>query len=403
MAKEKIGILGGTFDPIHQGHIQMAVSAMREASLDRVIVVPTGNPPYKKCHADPVSRWHMTVAACSQDERLQPSRIELDREGPSYSVDTLKALKAEYPKAEFSFIIGVDRLMNLHEWNRAEELFGLCDFLVCPRATDARSVHFREQISRLTGMGAKLTMIHMAPVTVSSSDLRAALAAGNPTPQLYVSVREYCHCKGLYGMEKRIPEAAEWMDRLFKDLNPHRFSHTLAVAYTARRLARIHDLDTTKAEAAGLLHDCAKCMPLKEMQQIAQTHSLTNDPDVLSSGALLHSLTGAWVARNVYGMADPDVLEAVSYHNTGRVGMSLLHMCVYLADSIEPTRQNYPGLDQIRMLADLSLPRAMLVSLQRTADYVRSRGKYLHPSTLNTLAWLKTDPEIRSSVQDDLK
>lgn len=403
MAKEKIGILGGTFDPIHQGHIQMAVSAMREASLDRVLVIPSGNPSHKECYADAESRWHMVVAACSQDSRLEACRIELDRNGPSYSADTLKVLKEKYPKADFSFIIGIDQMMKLHEWNRVRDLGKLCDFLVCPRATESKPAEFREQLNRLTGMGLKLTMIHMDPVTVSSTDLRAALANGDPTPQLYVSVREYCHCKGLYGMEKRIPEAAGWVDLLFNDLTPHRFSHTLAVAHTARRLARLHGLDMIKAESAGLLHDCAKCMPLRDMQIIAQTHSLTTDPEVLNSGALLHSIVGAWVARNKYGMADPEVLESITYHSTGRAGMTQLHMCVYLADSIEPTRQSYPDLDQIRMIADLSLPRAMLVSLQRTADYVRSRGKYLHPATLNTLSWLKTNPVIRSSAQDDPK
>ena len=398
MAKEKIGIIGGTFDPIHQGHIRMAVSAIQEASLDRVLVIPSGNPPHKECYADPESRWHMVVAACSQDTRLQPCRIELDREGPTYTIDTLNALKAEYPKAEFSFIIGIDRLMNLDQWKQVRELFHMCDFLVCPRATDIRPSQFRAQMDRLTAMGARLTMIHMVPVTVSSTDLRDALACGNPTSQLYVSVREYCHCKGLYGMDRRIPEAAEWVSRLFADLTPHRFSHTLSVAHTARRLARLHGLDPDKAETAGLLHDCAKCMPLKDMQLIARTHSLTTDPEVLSSGSLLHSLAGAWVARNTYGMADPEVLQAITFHSTGRAGMNLLDMCIYLADSIEPTRQSYPDLDQIRMLADLSLPKAMLVSLQRTVDYVRSRGKYLHPATLSTLAWLKTNPVIQPSA-----
>ena len=401
MAKEKIGILGGTFDPIHQGHIRMAQSAMAQASLDRVLVVPTGVPPYKTCYADAESRWQMVVAACSQDPSLQPSRVELDREGSSYSVDTLKLLRAEYPKAEFSFIIGADQFMSLHEWKQAVQLFSMCNFLVCPRASDVTPDAFRQQLKRLTDMGARITMIHMPPVTVSSTEIREALAKGESTPQLYISVREYCHCKGLYGMESRVPESEAWLNQLFVALNPHRFSHTLAVAYTARRLARLHQLDPLKAEQAGLLHDCAKCMSLKEMQQIAQTHSLSSDPEVLSSGALLHSIVGAWVARNRYAMADPEVLAAITSHSTGRAGMNELDMCVYLADSIEPTRQSYPDLDQIRMLAELSLPRAMLLSLERTVTYVRSRGKYLHPSTLNTLSWLKAEARNKSSVKDD--
>ena len=146
MAKEKIGILGGTFDPIHQGHIRMAQSAMAQASLDRVLVVPTGLPPYKTCYADSESRWQMVVAACSQDPSLQPSRVELDREGSSYSTDTLKLLRAEYPKAEFYFIIGADQFMALHEWKQAVRLFSMCSFLVCPRASDVSTEDFRQQL-----------------------------------------------------------------------------------------------------------------------------------------------------------------------------------------------------------------------------------------------------------------
>ena len=131
------------------------------------------------------------------------------------------------------------------------------------------------------------------------------------------------------------------------------------------------------------------------MQCIAIEHSLTDDPTILSSSALMHSLVGAWVARNKYGMADPEVLEAISYHNTGHAGMSRLAMCVCLADSIEPTREHYPLLEQVQSLSELSLERALLLSLETTADFVRQRGKYLHPLTQNTIAWLKTLPAVR--------
>ena len=110
----------------------------------------------------------------------------------------------------------------------------------------------------------------------------------------------------------------------------------------------------------------------------------------------MHSLVGAWVARNEYGMADPEVLDAIAYHNTGHPGMSRLAMCVCLADSIEPTRESYPQLEQIRALSELSLERALLMSLESTAAFVRSRGKYLHPRTQETIAWLKTLPAVRS-------
>ena len=84
---------------------------------------------------------------------------------------------------------------------------------------------------------------------------------------------------------------------------------------------------------------------------LGMLRSLTDDPEILSSGALLHSLVGSWVAREDYGMEDPDVLEAISYHNTGFPGMTRLDMCVCLSDSIEPLRASYPRLEQIRAMA----------------------------------------------------
>ena len=95
------------------------------------------------------------------------------------------------------------------------------------------------------------------------------------------------------------------------------------------------------------------------------------------------------ILQTITLVTDPDVLEAISYHNTGYPGMTRLDMCVCLSDSIEPLREAYPRLEQIRALAETSLERALLLSLEGTADFVTSRGKYLHPRTQNTIAWLK--------------
>ena len=402
MAKERtdqvrrLGVLGGTFDPIHRGHLQMALSAMEQARLDQVLVMPSGNPPHKSCAAGAEDRWRMVVMACARDPRLVPSRLELDREGPVYTIDTLRELKKLYPKAELFYVVGTDAFMKLGGWYASEQLFPLCTFLVCPRAAYADPAAFSAEKKRLAGLGARIVAVDMAPVNVSSTEVRSALAAGLSVPSLDVFNREYCGSKGLYGMPARVEQADAWLSRLFEALTPHRYMHSLSVAHTARRLARLHGIDVLRAEQAGLLHDCAKCLPMKEMRRIAVEHSLTDDETVLDSGALLHSLVGAWVARNEYGMADPEVLSAVAYHNTGFPGMSRLDMCVCLSDSIEPTRESYPLLENVRILSELSLERALLMSLEGTADYVRSRGKYLHPRTQDTIAWLRSLPGVRS-------
>ncbi len=217
------------------------------------------------------------------------------------------------------------------------------------------------------------------------------------TGSLCPSVQEYVSLKGLYGGIPRLDNTEPWLSRLFRTLNPHRFAHSLSVALTAVRLARRYGLNTVQSEQAGLLHDCAKCLPFPEMQKIAVKHNLTDDPDILGSPSLLHSIVGAWVARKKYGMDDPEVLEAIAYHNTGCAGMSRLAMCICLADFMEPNREPFPGLEAVRRLSDISLEKALLLSLESVAEHVCSGGKPLHPRTSGTIVWLKSLPAVQSA------
>lgn len=205
------------------------------------------------------------------------------------------------------------------------------------------------------------------------------------------SVEEYCALKELYSAIPRLSGAGPWVDQLFEALNPHRFAHSLAVARTSVDLALRYGIDPVKAEEAGLLHDCAKCLPLSDMQKIVKKHGMTDDPDLLASAALLHSLAGACVARDAYGVRDQEILDAIAYHNTGHEGMSPLAMCVCLADFIEPNRDPFPLLEDVRRLSEISLEKALLLSLEGVAAHVSSKGKKLHPRTLNTIAWLKAE------------
>lgn len=395
MIRERIGIMGGTFNPIHQGHIGMAKAALKSAGLDRVLMLPSGNPPHKTDVVPAEDRWKMVCAAVAQEEGLEPCRMEIDREGATYTIDTLSTLKQAYPKADLFYIIGADTLMELKNWRDFERVLPLCTFLVCPRAWGCAPDRLTEERKRLTAMGGSFQNVSMEVVTVSSTVLREALGKGEPTPLLPVPVREYCGLKGLYGMQKRVEQADAWLDKLFASLTVKRFAHTLAVAHTARQLARLHHIDARVAETAGLLHDCAKCMPLREMQRLAREHSLTGDAEIFESGNLLHSLAGAYLAAWEYGVEDPNILRAIASHTTGKVGMTKLDMLVYLADKIEPTRPSYPLLDKVRMISTLSLEKAMLASMEGTVSYVKKKREKVHPQTLETLGWLRelTDNE----------
>lgn len=408
MPKERIGILGGTFNPIHNGHIAMARAAMQSAKLDRVLFLPDGRPPHKKEIVPAEDRYRMVCAAIAKEPGFEPSRIELDRTGITYTVDTLIDMHRLFPKASLYYIIGADTLMQLHSWHEAERLPGMCTFLVCPRTIPCSQSEYQTEKARLLSMGILIDEVEMKPVEISSTAVRNALmpqegredlpllmqeqlantiSADLPVP---APVRAYCTACGLYGLPKHLPEASQWFARLADDLSPKRFAHSLAVADCAVMLARLHGVDTRKAETAALLHDCAKCMPLEDMQKNAIDHHLTDDPSLLENTSLLHSIVGAWQAKQVYGVTDPVILQAITRHTTGSADMSKLDLVVYLADKIEATRASYPTLEAVRALAARSLEKAVLCSMEGTAKYVRKGGKALHPQTLATIAWLKT-------------
>lgn len=395
--------MGGSFNPIHNGHISMARAAMAKAKLDRVLMLPSGIPPHKTGIAPSEDRWRMVCAAVAQEPGLEPCRMELDRAGTTYTVDTLSSLKADYPKAELFFIIGADTLMELKNWRSYETVLRLCTFLVCPRAWSVTPEELTQERRRLTALGGSFQTIDMDLQPVSSTEIRAAISSDEPTPLLPVPVREYCRIRGLYGCVRQMTQAEEWLDRLFADLSRKRFAHTLSVAYTARKLAKIHHEDVRKAETAALLHDCAKCMPLREMQRISREHALTADQEVFESGNLLHSLAGAYMAAWVYGVDDPEILSAIANHTTGKPGMTRLDMIVYLADKIEPTRESYPLLDKVRMMANLSLEKALMTSLNGTVSHVQKGGRRVHPQTLETLSWLRQQYGGRESPKTKSK
>ena len=153
---------------------------------------------------------------------------------------------------------------------------------------------------------------------------------------------------------------------------------------TAREMAEKFGVDEEKAALAGLLHDCAKCMPLSQMTKAAKNEKL--DPVMKESKALMHAVAGAHVAQDVYDVHDPEVLGAIRWHTTGHANMTKLEKIVYLADMIEPNRKPYPGLEALRKLCMTDLDEAMHMALLMSLDHVREQGKPLHPDTMAALA-----------------
>ncbi len=400
MPKEKIGLMGGSFNPIHERHLEMAACALREGKLDRVLFLPTGNPPHKKTGLeDAEHRYEMTRLAVSGIAGFEPCRVELERKGTIYTVDTLAILKKQYPNAEMYYIIGEDTFFDLPNWRKPDKVFELTRFLVCRR--DTHDPEEDPRCGKMRKMGCKYAFLSLPPRDVSSTAVRAELQAGGDPDELKPQVIEYIQLMGLYG-GKPIPAIGEAAyAKLKKSLSDKRLMHSLLVSWTARRLARIHGIDEEAAVTAALLHDCAKCMPLGEMQQIARDHRLLLDKITIQNGNLLHGPVGAVVAERDYGVTDPNVLAAIRCHTTGKVGMLPLDMIVFLSDKIEPSRRSYPALEEVRRLAQESLPAAMRHSLRSTLDYVKSQKGVPHPATQRVADWLERLLAQQRSNEDE--
>lgn len=203
MAKKKkfIGIMGGTFDPVHVGHLVVAEEARAQFKLDEVVFIPSGTPPHKKdYHVTPAEvRYKMTLLATAGNPSFSVSRVEIDREGPSYAVDTLRELKKRYADStQFYFITGLDAILEILTWKDPEHVFRLCHFIAATRpgfhAEDVKKkFHGRKEILR------KVRLLSVPALAISSSDIRRRVSKRMTVKYLLPeSVENYIYKHHLY-------------------------------------------------------------------------------------------------------------------------------------------------------------------------------------------------------------
>lgn len=195
----KLGVMGGTFDPIHKGHVRMAKAALLEAGLDQVLILPDGNPPRKQPVATPLQRLEMVKLALQSKGRIQASDMEI-RRGDGHTADTLFKLKRVWKGAELYYIIGSDTFFWLHAWRTAKEVAKLCSLLVMMRETDRVEEVEREQQRLFETFGFKSRLLKARGLPISSSLVREALASGrDASVYLDAGVYEYIQRHKLYG------------------------------------------------------------------------------------------------------------------------------------------------------------------------------------------------------------
>lgn len=375
----RIGIMGGTLDPVHLGHVQIAMQVMKRMQLDRVMLLPAGDPPHKGRTTPKADRMAMAEIAAEEYAGLFASNVEINREGTTYTVDTLTRLSKAMPENEWVYIVGADTLEVLSSWRCFEKVAGMCTFAAVGRpGSDAGNI--KACVEKLESTyGAKIALMAFDGPEISSTDIRKRVAEGRSIEALVPrGVAAYIARKGLY---LSCDDEKSMLKKLEEALTPHRFQHTLGVADTAQRLAKGCGVDPMRARLAGLMHDCAKSMAYEAMVSMIREHALDVDDLELENPALVHAPAGMIVARDVYGVKDPGVLSAIRKHTIGDVSMSAMDALIYVSDFIEPGRKPFPGLEKARTMAEVDIFEAARVCAELSGTYVKAQGQPVHPRT----------------------
>jgi len=167
-----------------------------------------------------------------------------------------------------------------------------------------------------------------------------------------------------------------------EQITEHRYQHTLGVMETAITLAKRYGADEKKAELAAIFHDYAKFRDKDEMKSIIQEQGM--DEELLNHNSeLWHAPVGAFLVQKEAGISDPDILDAIRYHTSGRPNMTLLEKVIYLADYIEPGR-HFPGVEEVREIAEKDLNKALIQALKNTIQFLMKKNQRIFPLTFHT-------------------
>ena len=394
----KIGIYGGTFNPPHLGHLTAARAVFEMLNLDQLLLVPAGMPPHKELPAGsptPEQRLEMTRLAGEQlglGDRVRTLDIEVYRQGKSFTADTLAQLKAQHPEDELWLLMGTDMFLTLQAWHEPGKILSLAGIAAFGRTEEDTEELFsaqREYLYQTYPQARLFTLTIPGVIDVSSTELREKLAKGEGASLLAPAVYGYILREGLYntGADLKHLSLSQLRPVALSYLKHKRIPHVLGTEQEAIRLAERYGADVEKARRAALLHDCTKKLDMEEQLALCRRYGIQLDELEQKALKLLHSKTGAAIARDVFGV-DDDIYSAIWYHTTGHAGMTKLEKIIYLADYIEPSR-DFPGVDKLRKVCYEDLDRGLLMGLEMTIEEMTSMGNPVHHATIEARDALK--------------
>ena len=373
----RLAMDGGTFNPIHLGHMHAATAVAEGLGLDRLLLMPAGIPPHKTLpegSATPAQRLEMCRIAAGHIPRAEACPLELERTGASYTVDTLRELRQRYPQADLWLVVGTDMVLSFDRWRQPDEIAKLCRLAVVARDEQDREAIAEKAVQLRESLNLGIDIVDCPALPMSSTQVRESLDEG----LLHPAVLDYIRQHRLY-----LPSLEQLRQEVERRVSPKRMAHILGCERMAAAMAQRHGADDYTVRAAAILHDCTKALNEKEQLTLCEKWNIINDYGEQDFAQLIHADTGAEVARREFKMPD-DIVDAIRTHTTGDLHMTALQSILYVADMCEETR-TWPGVEELRALALADLEAAVTSALERSAAFIREQGREPYYKTLDAL------------------
>ncbi len=392
----RVVLFGGAFDPFHLAHLEMIKKTRALDIYDQIIVMPTGLSPHKQQKASFAAYRYEScrLGLISCDERVVLSDEEILYPKISYTLHTVRRLKQNFTAGKISLdlLIGSDSLLAIESWYKADQLLAETGLLVAVRDPSAQE-RIKEQAALLEAKyNTNISFLNIEDFSISSTKIRHFIQEGlDPAQMLPLEVSSFLTENKIYAFAKEmegLKEDWDYLQRLeqiqWPLLEQERRVHSLNVMQYAVYLAGLHRLDKKNAAAAGLLHDIAKNLPLKEQYLYAGT-----DFEDLND-KIVHAPASANYVENILAINEREVLDAIRWHTTSHPEIDALGKIIFLADKIEYGR-DFLSLQPIREMAKIDLDKAMLLCLEEVLIALKRDKKKIHPYSLASYRFFKEE------------
>lgn len=384
----RIAVYGGSFNPPHLGHVSAIQAAIAQLSPDKLIVIPASDPPHKSLAENTPSqedRWNLVLNTMGEIPHVAVSSLEMQRPGKSYTADTLKQILVQYPDADLYLLAGTDMVETFDSWHAFQWILKHVTLAAFMR-NGAEKMRLFVAAERLRKChDASVVILDHTPLEVSSTQIRALLQKRGGNEYMTKAAYAYVISHRLYDAK---PSLAWLREEAFSRLDEKRSIHVAYCEMEAARLARHWGADDIEAAEAAILHDITKNCTYEEQLLLCKEYGIMTDNIEQSNPKLLHAKTGAYLAKENYGVSEA-VFQAILYHTTGRANMCLLEKIIYMADYIESSRC-FEGVSILRTLAYEDLDAALTKGLEMSLQDLKEHGVKPHPNSVDALNFLRS-------------